>query len=98
MFHLQTENKNTVYSEKNGYRSVHIPSLSKPKDVVDGVVTTIVEGSQGYYVDVYDNSIVLSGIDFAVDKYSPFGQYCIDTKLVNIEANTFTDSTGTITI
>lgn len=97
MFHLQTENEKTIYSEKNGYRSVHIPSLSKPKDVVDGVVTTVVAGSQGYYVEVYDNNIVLRGIDFAADEYSTFGQYCIDTRLVTIEANTFTDSTGTIT-
>ena len=71
--------------------------MSKPKDVVDGVVTTVVEGSQGYYVEVYDNSVVLRGIDFAADEYSPFGQYCIDTRLVTIEANTFTDGTGTIT-
>ena len=76
---------------------MHIPSLSKPKDIVDGVVTTVVAGSQGYYVEVYDDSVVLRGIDFVADEYSPFGQYRIDTRLVTIEANTFTDGTGTIT-
>ena len=55
-----------------------------------------VEISQGYVADVYANHIVLRGYDFTANKLVSIAQYCIDTTLQTIEANTFTDSTGTI--
>ena len=65
--------------------------------------------SEGYIVDVYNNKIVIRGIDFAVLKYTADWkayfevepmvgkEFPMNTKLQTIEANTFTDSTGTIT-
>lgn len=65
-------------SEKRGYRSVHIPSLSSPRFYdadADAVVDYYFdengnkiwgsELAEGYIVDVYENRIVLRGIDFA---------------------------------
>jgi len=97
-FELQAIDKHTVYSESCGYRSVHIPSLARPKDIENGVGKTDEGGSQGYVVDVYDDCIVLRGRDFANEHFLPQAIYKIDTVLTEIEANAFSDSTGMITI
>lgn len=67
------------YTEKNGFKSVHIPSLSKPRDIVDGATPEIGSESQGYIVDVYNNFIVLNGMDLIEKKPVPLGVYKIDT-------------------
>lgn len=85
------------YTEKSGFKSVHIPSLSRPAYVVDGVRSGDDSLSYGYLMDVYDDCVVMNGIDFIKNEYVPTGVFKIDTKLIEIEANTFTDSTGTIT-
>lgn len=97
------------YTEKNGFRSVHIPSSSRPRDVDagTGTATYSVTESQCCLVSVYEDYIVIDGIaltgvtsaDVASIQYqpSPLGTYKIDTPLVTIAENTFTDSTGTIT-
>ena len=100
-FELQEEDKTANYSDKDGYRSVHIPSLTVPRDIVDGTRMDVYAESEGYIVDVYDNYIILNGRDFIDNDQDghllPIATYKIDTQLVNIEPNTFTDSTGTIT-
>lgn len=100
-FGLQEQDKFANYSNKNGYRSVHIPSLSVPRDIVNGTRTDVYAESEGYIVDVYDDYIILNGRDFIDNDNDghiiPLGTYKIDTKLVEIEEGTFTDSTGTIT-
>lgn len=98
-FECQEMDKSANYTEKNGFKSIHIPSLSRPRDVDLTSSTTLYadDESQGYIVDVYDDCIVLNGIDFVNETPVPLGTYKIDTKLVKIESNTFTDSTGTIT-
>ena len=99
-FYLQERYKKANYADDIGYRSVHIPSISVPRDRVNETTEYIYAESEGYIVDVYDNYIILNGRDF-IDNYSdgnilPIATYKIDTKLVTIEANTFTDSTGLI--
>lgn len=94
LFELQNLESWANYSENLGYRSVHIPSITKPKNESGEYV---IEGSQGYAVDVYDGFIVLKGRDFVQGKYLPIATYKIDTTLQTIQANTFTDSTGVIT-
>lgn len=86
------------YSESDGYRSVHIPSLAIPRDDSDnnGVYENDSAGSEGYIVDVYDDCIVLNGMDFVGNKRVPQALYKIDTTLRAVDANTFTDSTGSI--
>ena len=100
-FELQEDDKTANYSDKNGYRSVHVPSLAVPRDIVDGTRIEAYAESEGYVVDVYNDYIILNGRDFIDNDQDghiiPLGTYKIDTKLVEVPANTFTDSTGTIT-
>lgn len=102
-FYLQQVDKKANYSNDVGYRSVHIPSLAVPRDIAgSGGYTNIYAESEGYIVDVYDDYIILNGRDFIDNDKDghiiPIATYKIDTTLQTIEANTFTDSTGTITI
>lgn len=96
-------------SEKLGYRSVHIPSLQGIRfyDETTNSLTNYyydeygnkVWGavfSEGYIVDVYENKIVLVGVDFVkCDIDTPNAEpyvvesYTIDTTLQEIEANTY---------
>lgn len=102
-FWLQELDEKANYSEANGYRSVHIPSLSVPRDLADdgSKLENVYAESEGYIVDVYDDCIVLNGRDFidndADGHILPIATYKIDTTLQTIEAGTFTDTTGTIT-
>ena len=81
---------------------MHIPSLSAPRDEIDGTLSSIYAESEGYIVDVYDNYIILNGRDFIDNKKDgheiPIATYKIDTTLVDIKANTFVDNTGTIAV
>lgn len=97
MLQLQKSDKNANYSENNGYKSIHIPSLGKPKTIEYDAVVTLTEGSQGYVVDVYDNYIVLKGRDFVAEKFLPIAMYKIRTPIKSVAAGTFADDTGTIT-
>ena len=97
MFESQQYDECANYTEKNGFRSVHCPSGGSPRLLnADGTWTGKDAESQGYIVDVYDDCIVLNGMDLINNKHVPLGVYKIDTTLQNIEANTFTDSTGII--
>lgn len=71
------------YTEKNGFKSVHIPSLGVPRDVdtVNKVSVNDNRASQGYIVDVYDDCIVLNGMDFINNVPVPLGTYRINTSL-----------------
>lgn len=100
-FELQEIDRKANYGFVNGYKSVHIPSLSVPREQVENGLEYAYAESEGYIVDVYDDYIVLNGRDF-IDNDADghcigIATYKIDTTLQNIEANTFTDSTGTIT-
>lgn len=99
MFESQQYDVDANYTEKNGFRSVHIPSLGAPRQLnADGTWTGRDTESQGYIMDVHAACIVLRGWDFVGDKPVPIGTYRIDTPLVDIPAGTFTDPTGTITV
>lgn len=80
-FESQEFDKNANYTEKNGFRSVHVPSCGDPRTLLsnDGTWETDKNGSQGYIVDVYDDCIVLNGIDFSAREPVPVGVYKIDT-------------------
>ena len=101
-FWLQELDKKANYSSKDGYRSVHIPSLCVPRDPNGTKLADIYAESEGYVVDVYDDYIILNGRDFIDNDKDghiiSIGTYKIDTKCVTVEAGTFTDSTGTITV
>lgn len=96
MFQLQEISDTNTYSEQCGYRSVHIPSLAKPKNFVDGNAVTVEAESQGYIVDVYPDGIHLRGRDFVAGEFLPIASYWIDTTLQTVEAGTYSDPTGTV--
>lgn len=95
-FDLQEVDEKANYSNALGYRSVHIPSLAVPRDIVDSALANIYADSEGYVVDVYENGIHLRGRDFVKGEFLPIASYWLDTTLQTIPAGTFTDSTGTI--
>lgn len=100
-FECQELDETTNYTEKNGFSSVHVPSVGESRNVVlqeDGTYKRVTEGlcSQGYIVDVYSDCVVYNGMDFIGGEPIPTGTFKIDMPLQTIEANTFTDSTGTI--
>lgn len=101
-FGLQELDARANYSNENGYRSVHIPSLALPRDVsADGTeLEKIYAESEGYVVDVYDGCIVLNGRDFvdndADGHWLGLATYKVDTALVEVPAGTFADPTGII--
>lgn len=99
MFYLQTLSSVANIDKIFGGWSIHIPSLAVPRDINSALngYENIYANSEGYIVDVYENGIHLRGRDFVKGEFLPIASYWLDTTLVNIEANTFTDSTGTIT-
>jgi predicted phosphodiesterase len=97
-FECQEQDKASTYSAKDGFRSVHVPSLSTPRDVVNGELVNRTAESQGYIVDAYGDCIVLNGMNFINNRYVAMGVFKIDTPLQTIPAGTFIDSTGTIEI
>ena len=79
--------------------SIHIPSLAIPRDGDPSGASSRVEiyaDSEGYIIDVYKNGIHLRGRDFVKGEFLPIASYWLDTTLQTVEANTYTDSTGTI--
>lgn len=98
-FYLQKLDDKANYSNALGFRSIHIPSLTSPRDDTDGngIYEDVYADSEGYVVDVYDNGIHLRGRDFVKGEFLPIASYWLDTTLQTIPAGTYTDSTGTIT-
>lgn len=84
------------YDYALGCHSVHIPSLAIPYDISSGERVLCSTGSEGYLMDVYEKHIILKGIDFVTGNFLPIANYCLNTDIIKIEANTFKDSTGTI--
>lgn len=99
-FDLQEYDHMANYDNLFGCHSVHIPSISIPRDT-DGAVNPsrvdVYAESEGYVVDVYENGIHLRGRDFVKEEFLPIASYWLDTTLKEIEANTYVDTTGTIT-
>ena len=95
-FNLQDVDDKANYSDALGYRSVHIPSLAVPRDIVNSALSNIYADSEGYVVDVYENGIHLCGRDFVKGEFLPIASYWLDTTLQYVEPGTYTDSTGTI--
>lgn len=81
------------------FNSIHIPSLSQPKDVVleDGAYVQHYNYStlEGYVVDVYSSGIVLRGVDVRSENFQPIAQYYISTPISTVEAGIFHDTTVT---
>lgn len=88
------------YDNYYGIHSIHTPGLARLRKKADNDsgYTQDASGSQGYVVDVYDDYIIVKGRDFVAGKFLPIAHYCLNTAIKPIEANTYVDSTGIITI
>lgn len=78
-FEEQAKDKSLNYTKKNGFHSVHIPSIGRPREIIDDELVYAPSESQGYIVDVYENCIVLNGWDFVSNMPIPLGTLKIDT-------------------
>lgn len=80
-FECQKLDKTANYTERNGFKSVHVPSCATPRDVDVNNKVSVDDhtASQGYIVDVYDDCIVLNGMDFVNEVPVPLGIYKIGT-------------------
>jgi hypothetical protein len=68
-FKYQKDDTNANYATVKGYKSVHVPSLGMPRDIVpdaaNGKYTPEdFKSSQAYRMDVYEDCIVLNGLEF----------------------------------
>lgn len=95
-FDCQELDETTNYTDKNGFRSVHVPSLGRPRKIVDNTPTYVPSESYAYVVDVYDGQVVFNGYDMINSKPEPLGTFRLDTTLQTVEAGTFQDDTGNI--
>ena len=79
MFEAQEFDGEANYSEENGFKSVHVPSLGVPRKLLsaDGTWESRNAEAQGYIVDVYDGFVVLNGLDLINNKPVPLGTYKI---------------------
>lgn len=82
-FESQQYDKQATYTDANGFRSVHIPSLGDPRELTSADGTWVDDrfGGQFYIVDVYTDCIVLNGMYITKDEVTPIplGVYKIDT-------------------
>lgn len=88
-FYIQQYGKyNNIKSASDICHRVHIPSCAKPRtssDGTEGSAQVYSEGSEGYLMEVYENGIMLRGIDFQLGKMLPIATYFLDTTLISIE-------------
>lgn len=78
-YEYQVNDKNLNYTNRNGFHSVHVSSLGRPRDIINNSLVYAPSESQGYIVDVYDDCIVLNGMDFINNIPVPLGVYKIKT-------------------
>ena len=81
IFEGQTIDDMANYDNIFGSHSVHIPSVTKPRALTGTYDTSL---SQGYTIDVYENGIVLKGLDFVQEQFLPIGQYYLNTSIKSI--------------
>ena len=77
-FYRQADYSGVNYNPELG---VHIPSSATGRvQNTDGGWGNNDAESWGYVVDVYENHIVLKGVDLVTESYIPIATYCLETK------------------
>ena len=73
----------TMDSERNGYLREGYPSIFNTASTAylwtsyNIITGENLNGSQGYYIEIYDDMIMIRGRDFANSKWIPAAQYCL---------------------
>lgn len=83
-FDMQKYNPELNITDYNGKyaTSVHVSSVSSPRrvtDVSDETSEYYMRSSEGYYIAVYEDYMVLYGIDFLRGEFLAYATYTIDT-------------------
>ncbi|MGI6270288.1 MAG: metallophosphoesterase [Candidatus Howiella sp.] len=78
-YYLQSNNADlNVYDGAGEYcQMVHIPSLTVPRDYIDGERVEDSANSEGYIVDVYRDYTVLRGYDFENGQHYAYATYAL---------------------
>jgi hypothetical protein len=78
MFEAQEFDKNANYTNRNGFHSVHVPSIGNPRKLLkaDGSWDDKDESgnyypAEAYLVDVYEDCVVLNGLSYAEGEWVP---------------------------
>ena len=84
-FYLQQYSKdNNVKMASDICHRVHIPSGAKPRTTssgTEGSYSNYSAGSEGILMEVYENGILLKGINFETNKFLPIASYYLETKI-----------------
>ena len=78
-FHLQSNNDalNVFDGDGEYCQMVHNPSLTVPRDYIDGKRIEDSANSEGYIVDVYKDYTILRGYDFENGQYYAYATYAL---------------------
>lgn len=69
--------RNDWSGSETGYM-VHLPSITNPRDVINGSFTgKLAAQSEGVVIDVYENCVLYRGRNFVDKKFIPIGQYLL---------------------
>ena len=79
---LQSIDDTANYDYSNGVHSIHIPSVTKPRDENGADQAAY---SEGYVIDVYESGIILRGINFVQNELLPIALYELDTSTKPIQ-------------
>lgn len=87
------ENLNICRWNTDGATMVHLSSLCKPRDVIEGSNVQHSEWGEVAVLDIYPNHIRMRCRDVAEGKFMGFNEYIIDTTPVTIPAKPSEDAT-----
>ena len=94
---LQADVDHANYDESIGFRSVHVPALFGTRELDQyGYRCDDIGACEGYVVDVYQNGIVIRGLDFNSRKHLPIATYFLDTTVQMVTAGQFEDERMTV--
>ena len=99
-FKIQELNSMNTIDNIFGRYSVHIPSLTCPTEPNEAMNAYVEDSNagEGYIIDVYEHGIALRGKDFKNGTFLPIGSYYLDTITQKVEANSYRDSTGILSV
>lgn len=96
--HWTMDAERTMYKFKNGAKAFNTASVASLWIDQNGTGNELA-GSQGYYVTVYEEAILVRGRDFTTGQWIPQAEYLLSTKqpVVTTEADTTPPKTTTAT-
>lgn len=96
-FKLQVYGSTANIAEKGSIcNRVHIPSCAKPRTSMSGLggsAELYTEGSEGFFMDVYEKGLFLRGINFENNKYLPIATYYLPTSIGETDEMPYTVAT-----